>query len=115
VHLAEHTRPAGVLIMPPRGAASRLAVATTVLEWRDSSTPRGRVGIYDLLLHYVSPSQVNAFVPQEVVPSFYNSQVDVYISTPTGTMMFPVDFRSLAPALFRMASSDTHLLCIRTG
>jgi uncharacterized protein (TIGR03437 family) len=62
----------------------------------------GRSGAYGLLIHYVSPSQVNAFVPHEASRLTLRSagRVTITITVPTGTTSYYVDCEDISPALF---------------
>jgi uncharacterized protein (TIGR03437 family) len=55
---------------------------------------------YSLLMHYVSPTQINAFVPHDIAPTLYGASSDVMVTTANGTATYPITFQSLAPALF---------------
>ncbi len=57
-------------------------------------------GIYDALVHYISPKQINAFLPHEVSTLFFNTTCDVAVVVPTGTASLPLTFQALAPGLF---------------
>jgi uncharacterized protein (TIGR03437 family) len=58
-------------------------------------------GAYYLLMHYVSPTQVNAFVPHELPASFFNSPTaELAVTTSAGTSAFKIAPQALAPALF---------------
>ena len=59
-------------------------------------------GAYSLLVDYVSPTQINVFVPHEVAPTLFGSTAGsvVTVTTPAGTVSFSVDCEAIAPALF---------------
>jgi uncharacterized protein (TIGR03437 family) len=59
-----------------------------------------QVGVYDLLVHYVSPTQINAFVPHEIGTTLLNSSCNMIATVPTGTTSFTITCQALAPALF---------------
>jgi uncharacterized protein (TIGR03437 family) len=59
-----------------------------------------QVGIYDLLVHYVSPKQINAFVPHEIGTTFLNGSCNMIVTVPTGTASVTITCQALAPALF---------------
>jgi uncharacterized protein (TIGR03437 family) len=65
-----------------------------------SAQLQGSGRVYSLLMHYVSPTQINAFVPHEVVATLYGTSCDVVVTTGNGTNAYPVAFQALAPALF---------------
>ena len=59
----------------------------------------GQSGAYNLLLGYVGPTQINAFVPMEVNPLLLdNCTMD--LSTPNGNVPASVKGQFLSPALF---------------
>jgi uncharacterized protein (TIGR03437 family) len=66
-------------------------------------------GIYSLLVHYVSPTQINAFVPHEVSPLFFGSAAGVLLTVTgsTGTASATVDCEAIAPALFFYGTNNT--------
>jgi len=67
----------------------------------------GTGAVYDLLVHYVSPNQINAFVPFEVSPYFYGPQgAKVTVTTASGTASSTVDCEAIAPALFSWGTDN---------
>src|SRR5260370_27691257 len=45
-------------------------------------------GSYNLFIQYVSPTQINAFVQQELSVSFFNNSCSVAVTLPTATSSF---------------------------
>ena len=78
-----------------------------------SAELRGVGGVYNLLLNYVSPTQINAFVPHELPVSFFNTSCSVAVTAPTGATSITSNCQGLAPALFSYSAqqyaSATHL------
>jgi uncharacterized protein (TIGR03437 family) len=80
-----------------------------------SAELQGVGGVYNLFIEYVSPTQVNAFVPQDLPVSFFNTSCSVAVTVPTGTTSFATTCQGLSPALFFYGSgtgqyaSATHL------
>ena len=78
-----------------------------------SAELRGVGGVYNLLLNYVSPTQINAFVPHELPVSFFNTSCSVAVTVPTGATSITSNCQGLAPALFsygaQQYASATHL------
>jgi uncharacterized protein (TIGR03437 family) len=70
-------------------------------------------GVYSLLMYYLSPTQINAFVPLEIAPSFFGNSCSVAVTTSNGTTSYTTQFQSLTPALFNYGTqhyaSATHL------
>lgn len=73
---------------------------------------RGVGGFYNMLMQYVSPTQINAFVPHELPVSFFNTSCGVALTVPTGTASFSTNCQGLSPALFsygtQQYASATH-------
>jgi uncharacterized protein (TIGR03437 family) len=69
----------------------------------------GPGGIYSLLVHYVSPTQINAFVPHEVSPLLFGSTAgaQLMVTGATGTVSATVDCEAIAPALFSYGVNNT--------
>lgn len=59
-----------------------------------------QAGLYDLLVDYAGPTQINAFVPHELAPWFFNTSCDIVVVAPTGTASFSIKCQGLAAALF---------------
>ena len=57
-------------------------------------------GSYNLFIQYVSPTQINAFVQEELPVSFFNTSCSIGITVPTGTASFNTYCQGMAPALF---------------
>ncbi len=59
-------------------------------------------GAYSLLLNYVNPTQINAFVPYEVTPMMFGTKgsAQITVTTSTGTASYSVDCEPISPALF---------------
>jgi uncharacterized protein (TIGR03437 family) len=80
-----------------------------------SAELQGVGGVYNLFIEYASPTQVNAFVPQDLPVSFFNTSCSVAVTVPTGTTSFATTCQGLSPALFFYGSgtgqyaSATHL------
>ena len=78
-----------------------------------SAELQGVGGVYNLFIEYVSPTQVNAFVPQDLPVSFFNTSCSVAITVPTGTTSINTTCQGLSPALFsygtQQYASATHL------
>jgi uncharacterized protein (TIGR03437 family) len=78
-----------------------------------SAELRGVGGNYNLLINYVSPTQINAFVPQELPVSFFNTSCSVAVTVPTGATSITSNCQGMAPALFsygaQQYASATHL------
>jgi uncharacterized protein (TIGR03437 family) len=67
----------------------------------------GTGAMYDLLVHYVSPTQINAFVPFEVSPYMYGPQgAKLTVTTAAGTASSTVDCEAIAPALFSWGTDN---------
>lgn len=70
-------------------------------------------GAYSLLMYYVSPTQINAFVPLEVAESLYGNPCSVAVTTSNGTTSYTTQCQPLTPALFNYGTqryaSATHL------
>ncbi len=85
------------------GTTSQAQTAFLPMSMTGSSVQlTGVGGAYTLLLDYVSPTQINAFVPYEVSPTMYGSTggAQITVTTPTGSSSYPVDCEAVAPALF---------------
>ena len=78
-----------------------------------SANLQGVGGVYNLLIEYVSPTQINAFVPQDLPVSFFGTSCSVAVTVPTGTTSFATTCQGLSPALFsygtQQYASATHL------
>ena len=78
-----------------------------------SAELRGVGGVYNLLLQFVSPTQINAFVPHELPVSFFDTSCSVAVTVPTGATSITSNCQGLAPALFsygaQQYASATHL------
>jgi uncharacterized protein (TIGR03437 family) len=80
-----------------------------------SAELQGVGGVYNLLIEYVSPTQINAFVPQDLPVSFFGTSCSVAVTVPTGATSFATTCQGLSPALFFYGSgtgqysSATHL------
>lgn len=59
-------------------------------------------GAYTLLVNYVNPTQINAFVPHEVSPLMFGSNggARITVTTSTGSASYSVDCGAISPALF---------------
>lgn len=84
-----------------------LQSTTTYLPTSMNGTSAQLIGIggaYTLLLNYVSPTQINAFVPHEVTPLMYGSKggAQVVVTTATGTASYDVVCEALAPSFFQV-------------
>jgi uncharacterized protein (TIGR03437 family) len=70
-------------------------------------------GAYSLLMYYLSPTQINAFVPMELSPSLFGNTCSVAVITSNGTTSFTTQCLSLTPALFNYGTqhyaSATHI------
>lgn len=70
-------------------------------------------GAYTLLMYYLSPTQINAFVPLEVAQSLLDNPCSVAVITPNGSNSFTTQCQSLTPALFNYGTqhyaSATHI------
>jgi len=70
-------------------------------------------GAYSLLMYYISPTQINAFVPLEVAQSLFGNSCSVAVTTSNGTTSLTTQCQSLAPALFNYGTqhyaSATHI------
>jgi len=70
-------------------------------------------GAYSLLMYYLSPTQINAFVPLELPPSFFGNSCSLAVTTSGGTTSYTTQCLSLTPALFNYGSqhyaSATHI------
>jgi uncharacterized protein (TIGR03437 family) len=70
-------------------------------------------GAYSLLMYYVSPTQINAFVPLELPPAFFGNSCNLAVTTSYGTSSYATQCQSLTPALFNYGTqhyaSATHL------
>jgi uncharacterized protein (TIGR03437 family) len=67
----------------------------------------GTGALYDLLVHYVSPTQINAFVPFEVSPYFYGPLgAKLTVTTAAGTASSTVDCEAIAPALYSWGTDN---------
>ena len=70
-------------------------------------------GAYSLLMYYVSPTQINAFVPLEVARSLFGNPCSVAVTTAGGTSSYTTQCQSLTPALFNYGTqhyaSATHI------
>ena len=71
-----------------------------------SAELRGVGGVYNLLLQYLSPTQINAFVPQELPVTFFNTSCSVAVTVPTGSTSFTSNCQGLAPALFSYSTQQ---------
>jgi uncharacterized protein (TIGR03437 family) len=64
-------------------------------------------------MYYLSPTQINAFVPLEVAPSLFGNTCSVAVTTPNGTSSYTTQCQALAPALFNYGTqhyaSATHI------
>jgi uncharacterized protein (TIGR03437 family) len=61
----------------------------------------GPGGSYSLLVYYISPNQINAFVPYEVSPMMFGAaNVQLSVSTSTGATSYTVDCEAISPGLF---------------
>jgi uncharacterized protein (TIGR03437 family) len=78
-----------------------------------SAQLNGVGGAYSLYMYYVSPTQINAFVPLEVSPSLFGNTCAVAVTTGNGTTSYTTQCQSLTPALFNYGTqhyaSATHL------
>ena len=78
-----------------------------------SAELQGVGGVYNLLIEYVSPTQINAFVPHDLPVSFFGTSCSVAVTVPTGTTSFATMCQGLSPALFsygtQQYASATHL------
>jgi uncharacterized protein (TIGR03437 family) len=70
-------------------------------------------GAYSLLMYYLSPTQINAFVPMELSPSLFGNTCSVAVTTSNGTASYTTQCQSLTPALFNYGTqhyaSATHI------
>lgn len=70
-------------------------------------------GVFNLFIEYASPTQINAFVPQNLPVSFFGTSCSVAITVPTGTTSINTTCQGLSPALFsygtQQYASATHL------
>ena len=71
-----------------------------------SAELRGAGGVYSLMLNYVSSTQINAFVPQELPLTFLNSTCSIAITVPTGVASMNTTCQGLTPALFSYGSQN---------
>lgn len=63
--------------------------------------------LYDLVVHYVSPTQINAFDPFEVSLYYYGPQgAKLRVTTATGTASSTVDCEAIAPAPFSWGTDN---------
>jgi len=62
----------------------------------------GPGGAYSLLVDYVSPTQINAFVPHEISPLMWGAagNATISIAASAGTASYSVDCEGISPALF---------------
>jgi uncharacterized protein (TIGR03437 family) len=78
-----------------------------------SAELQGVGGVYNLLIEYVSPTQINAFVPQDLPVSCFGTSCSVAVTVPTGATSFATTCQGLSPALFsygtQQYASATHL------
>jgi uncharacterized protein (TIGR03437 family) len=65
---------------------------------------RGTTSIHNLLLHYLDPGQINAFVPHEIGPDF-GTEPELTVVTPSGTTNKKVSLAPISPALFSYAAN----------
>jgi uncharacterized protein (TIGR03437 family) len=65
-------------------------------------------GAYSLLVDYVSPTQINAFVPHEVSPMLFGATggSTVTVTAPGGTVSYSVDCEAISPALFTYGTNN---------
>ena len=70
-------------------------------------------GTYSLLMYYLSPTQINAFVPLEIAPSLFDNTCSISVTTSYGTTLFTTHCLPLTPALFNYGTqhyaSATHV------
>ena len=70
-------------------------------------------GAYSMLVYYISPTQINAFAPLEIVPTLFGNTCTVTVTTTSGTGSYNSQCQALTPALFRYGTksyaSATHL------
>ena len=78
-----------------------------------SAELQGVGGVFNLFIEYASPTQINAFVPQDLPVSFFGTSCSVAMTVPTGTTSLATTCQGLSPALFsygtQQYASATHL------
>ena len=78
-----------------------------------SAELQGVGGVFNLFIEYASPTQINAFVPQDLPVSFFGTSWSVAVTVPTGTTSLATTCQGLSPALFsygtQQYASATHL------
>jgi uncharacterized protein (TIGR03437 family) len=71
----------------------------------------GHGGSFSLLMHYVSPTQINAFAPYEMSPLMFGApSTQITVTTPTGATSASVDCEVISPALFVVNSYAAAIL-----